>query len=55
MTEIANFNPVVNFLWDIANILRDSFRKSEFQNIILPFTVLRRFDYALAGTREAVI
>ena len=55
MTELASFNPVVNFLWDIANILRDSFRKSEFQNIILPFTVLRRFDYALAGTREAVI
>jgi type I restriction enzyme M protein len=55
MTDLSRFNGVVNFLWDIANILRDSFRKSEFQNIVLPLTVLRRFDYALAPTREAVI
>lgn len=55
MTNLANFGTVVNFIWSVADLLRDSFRKSEFQNIILPFTVLRRFDYALAPTRAAVI
>jgi type I restriction enzyme M protein len=50
-----NFNNVVNFIWSIAEILRDSFKKSRFQDIILPFTVLRRFDYALEPTKDAVL
>lgn len=50
-----NFNQVVNFLWSIAELLRDSFKKSRFQDIILPFTVLRRFDYALESTKDAVL
>jgi type I restriction enzyme M protein len=46
---------VVEFLWQIAELLRDAFKKSEHQNVILPFTVLRRLDYALAPTKEAVL
>jgi type I restriction enzyme M protein len=48
-------NQVVEFLWQIAELLRDAFKKSEHQNVILPFTVLRRLDYALAPTKEAVL
>jgi len=43
-------NQIVAFLWSIAELLRDACKKSENQNFILPFTVLRRLDYALEET-----
>ena len=49
---MANFQEKSNFIWDIANLLRDNFDKTDFQKIILPFTVLRRFDYVLAYSKE---
>ncbi len=55
MTDIQKHAQVVEFLWQIAELLRDAFKKSEHQNVILPFTVLRRLDYALAPTKEAVL
>jgi type I restriction enzyme M protein len=55
MTEAQKHGQVVEFLWQIAELLRDAFKKSEHQNVILPFTVLRRLDYALAPTKEAVL
>ena len=51
----TNFGPVVSFLWGIADLLNGAFRKSEFQKIILPFTVLRRLDYALEATKAKVL
>ena len=51
----ANFGSVVSFLWAIADLLNGAFRKSEFQKIILPFTVLRRLDYALEATKTKVL
>ena len=50
-----NFGTVVSFLWAIADLLNGAFRKSEFQKIILPFTVLRRLDYALEATKTKVL
>lgn len=47
MNNPSQFNTVVSFLWAIADLLNGAFQKSEFQKIILPFTVLRRLDYAL--------
>ncbi|MDA7520699.1 type I restriction-modification system subunit M [bacterium] len=46
---------IVNFLWSVAELLRDACKKSENQNFILPFTVLRRLDYALEETKEKVL
>ena len=46
---------IVTFLWDIAKLLRDACKKSENQNFILPFTVLRRLDYALKDTKQKVL
>ena len=51
----TNFGTVVSFLWAIADLLNGAFKKSEFQKIILPFTVLRRLDYALETTKAAVL
>ncbi len=55
MNEPAKFNNVVSFLWAIADLLNGAFKKSEFQKIILPFTVLRRLDYALEATKTKVL
>ena len=55
MNEPAKFNSVVSFVWAIADLLNGAFKKSEFQKIILPFTVLRRLDYALEKTKAKVL
>ncbi len=55
MNDTSNFSSVVSFIWSIADLLNGSFKKSEFQKIILPFTVLRRLDYALEPTKEKVL
>ncbi len=54
-TDAQVQSQIVNFLWAIAELLRDAFKKSENQNVILPFTVLRRLDYALEPTKKKVI
>ena len=55
MNDTSKFNAVVSFLWAIADLLNGAFKKSEFQKIILPFTVLRRLDYALDVTKAKVL
>lgn len=55
MNNPTKFNSVVSFLWAIADLLNGAFKKSEFQKIILPFTVLRRLDYALEATKAKVL
>jgi type I restriction enzyme M protein len=55
MSDTSRFNSVVSFIWSIADLLNGAFKKSEFQKIILPFTVLRRLDYALEPTKEKVL
>lgn len=46
---------IVSFLWGVADLLRDDFRRSKYQDVILPLTVLRRIDCVLADTKEAVL
>ena len=48
-TELANF------IWGICNLLRGPYKRNEYRKVILPLTVLRRFDCVLAGTKEAVL
>lgn len=55
MTTNEKHSQVVQFLWDVANLLWGALPKSEHQNVILPFTVLRRLDYALADTKAKVL
>lgn len=44
----------VNEIWGIANYVRDVIRSADYNKLILPFAVLRRFECALEPTREAV-
>lgn len=50
-----NHSETVNFIWNIANLIRDDFRRSKYPDVILPFTVLRRIDCVLAPTKEKVL
>ena len=46
---------IVGFIWDVANLIRDSFKRGKYQDVILPLTVLRRLDCVLAPTKEKVL
>ena len=46
---------IANFIWGICNLLRGHYKRNEYRKVILPLTVLRRFDCALAGTTRAVL
>lgn len=41
-------------IWNVAELLRGDFKQSEYGLIILPFTVLHRFECVLEPTRDAV-
>jgi hypothetical protein len=43
------------FLWNIADILRGDYKRSDYGKVILPFTVLRRLDYVLEPTKKLVL
>ena len=50
-----NHSEIVSFLWGIADLIRDTFKRGKYQDVILPLTVLRRLDCVLAPTKEAVL
>jgi type I restriction enzyme M protein len=41
-------------IWAVADLLRGDYKRHEYGQVILPFTVLRRIDSVMAPTREAV-
>lgn len=43
MTEKSAFD-YVNEIWGIANYVRDVIRPADYNKLILPFAVLRRFE-----------
>jgi len=51
----ANHREYANFIWDICNLLRGPYKRNEYRKVILPLTVLRRFDCLLEPTHEAVL
>lgn len=52
----AQHSAIVNFIWGIADdVLRDLYVRGKYRDVILPMTVLRRFDVVLEPTKKAVI
>ncbi len=45
----------VNFIWSIANKLRGTYQSDKYKDVIIPMVILRRFECALANTKEAVL
>jgi len=50
-----NHSEIVSFIWGVADLIRDTFRRGKYQDVILPLTVLRRIDCVLAPTKEKVL
>ena len=46
---------LANFIWSICNLLRGPYKRNEYRKVILPLTVLRRFDCLLAPTKAQVL
>ena len=52
---MSNFQEKINFIWDLADLLRGTYKRNEYQKVILPFTVLKRFDSVLEHSKQNVI
>lgn len=51
-----NLQPIINFIWTVADdILINKYLENQYQDVILPMTVLRRLDLALEPTKEKVL
>ena len=50
-----NHSEIVSFIWGVADLIRDTFKRGKYQDVILPLTVLRRLDCVLALTRDDVL
>lgn len=46
---------MVNFIWGVADILRGPYRPPQYERVMLPLTVLRRFDCVLDKTKSKVL
>jgi type I restriction enzyme M protein len=50
-----NHSEIVTFIWGVADLIRDAFKRGKYQDVILPLTVLRRLDCVLKPTKEKVL
>lgn len=44
----------LNFIWSVKETLRDHYKRHQYQDVILPFCVLRRLDCVLEPTKGVV-
>ena len=49
---LVNHSEIVSFLWGVADLIRDTFKRGKYQDVSLPLTVLRRLDCVLADTKR---
>ena len=45
----------VNFIWSIANKLRGPYKSDKYKDVIIPMTIIRRFECALEETKDKVV
>ncbi len=50
-----NHSQIVSFIWGVADLIRDTFKRGKYQDVMLPLTVLRRLDCVLAPTKLKVL
>lgn len=53
---MTNIGEISGFIWGIADsVLRGAYKRNEYQKVILPFTVLKRFDSVLEHSKKDVV
>lgn len=53
--KTADHQQLSNLIWQIADLLRGPYQPAEYERVMLPMTVLRRFDSTLAATKQDVL
>ncbi len=48
-------NNLAAFIWSLADLLRGDFKQSQYGRVILPFTLLRRLEGVLEGSKQKVL
>lgn len=51
----SNISEKANLIWSIADKLTGTYKPHEYGEVILPLTVIRRFDCVLADTKDTVL
>src|ERR1700684_1468265 len=52
---MTNHQDHANLIWQIADLLRGPYRPPQYERVMLPLVVLRRFDCVLADTKSKVL
>jgi len=55
MSISSNINEKANLIWAIADKLTGVYKPHEYGEVILPLTIIKRFDSVLSETKEAVL
>ena len=53
--EKIDVSKEVNFIWSIANSLRGPYKSDKYKDVIIPMTIIRRLECALAKTKDDVV
>jgi type I restriction enzyme M protein len=51
---MPSHHDLANLIWQIADLLRGPYRPPQYERVMLPMTVLRRFDCVLTPTKDQV-
>lgn len=51
----VSFQSLSNFIWSVADLLRGPYRPPQYERVMLPMTVLRRFDSVLEFSKVNVL
>jgi type I restriction enzyme M protein len=54
-SSMSTSHDLSNFIWSIADLLRGPYRPPQYERVMLPLVVLRRFDCVLKPTKQAVL
>lgn len=52
---MENHNEISEFIWNIKEHIRDEYAEKDYEDVILPFTLLRRIDCVLEGSHDKVV
>ena len=59
MTDVqekaVDISKETNMIWTIANRLRGAYKADKYRDTIIPMTIIRRFECALAETKSKVV
>ena len=54
--DINTLQPIINFIWTVADdVLINKYPENQYQDVILPKTVLRRLDLALESDTKNLL